>query len=358
MVATLALPAGWLATALEASSIPCLLTEPASAVTALGLGQEPQDAWQRLRNLEQGGIPRIVTDRSEYRVVDVEQTDGPILYYTRQMANGGETGRWEIFFQERADDPEIFQLTKHQIWDSLLRVYTDTNLHVLPDEITYSEPTLKDSRVRGDGAIVHEVSLQNGHELPVVYGLGYARPSVNGLMKFLGHVPLSALTQIDEIRMVTQENPTGGSTFREGKRLVNVFYPIMSAPIMSAEDTNREEQAVQFYKFLYAIHHETFGHGLMYRNRFLRREMIKIVASGEEPPSDYARTSIEEWFPEGVAERGVLVVLNDPQLADWDKKYLYLSGLIRHVLGVMEDAVDPANENIALWRATLRPLGL
>jgi hypothetical protein len=169
----------------------------------------------------------------------------------------------------------------------------------------------------------------------------------------LGHVPLSALTQIDAIRMVNEENPAGGSTFREGKKLVNVFYPIISEA-----DGGEERRALGFYKFLYAVHHETYGHGLMYRNRFLRREMIKIVASGEKPPTEYAQTSIEEWFPEGIAERGMMAVLNDPKLADWDKEHPYLSGLIRHVLGVMEGTVEPANANVVLWRDTLKPLGL
>jgi hypothetical protein len=353
MPATLILPPGWLTTALSHSSVPCLLTEPASAVNALGLGLEPEAAWQRLRDLEQGEIPRIVTDRSEYRVVDVERTDGFVLYYTRQMGNGGETGRWELFFQDTPEDPDIFQVTRRQIWESLLQVYTDANLYVLPDEITYSRPDLKGSRLREDGATVHDVSLQNNHTFSVAYGPGYARPSINGFIKFLGHVPLSALTQIDEIRMVPEEKPAGGSTFREGRRLVNVYYPLLSGG-----DVGQDERAVEFYKFLYAVHHETYGHGLMYRNRFLRREMIKIVASGEKPPTQYAQTSIEEWFPEGIAERGVMTVLNDPKLDDWDRRYPYLSGLIRHVLGVMEDAVEPANENIGLWRDTLRPVRL
>lgn len=353
MAATLILPAGWLNAALAASSVPCLLTEPAAAVGALGLGREPQAALQRLRDLERGGVPRIVNGQTDYRVVDVEQTDGIILYYTRQIGNDGETGRWAIFFQDAAEDPELFLLSRRQIWDSLLKVYTDTNLYVLPEEITYSRPTAKAPHLREDGATVHEISLQNGHALSAVYGSGYGRPSINGLVKFLGHVPLCALTQIDEIRMVAEKNAMSGGTLREGKKLVNIFYPMMDDG-----DLDESQEAVQLYKFLYTVHHETYGHGLMYRNRFLRREMIKIVASGEGPPSDYAQSSIEEWFPEGVAERGLRVFLNDPQLVDWDNQYPYLSGLIRHLLAVMEETAEPANENISLWKATLRPLGL
>src|SRR5262249_42169990 len=109
---------------------------------------------------------------------------------------------------------------------------------------------------------------------------------------------------------------------------------------------------------LYTILHEPFGHGLVYKNRFFRRELIKILCSGEEAPSDYARISDEEWFPEGVAERWEKVINREPDLGLWDRKFPYLSGLILNLLGVLEGCVDPANENIELGARLLRPIDL
>jgi hypothetical protein len=159
-------------------------------------------------------------------------------------------------------------------------------------------------------------------------------------------------------------------TFREGGRLVSVIYPIWDDSIDTSgleglagvQDLARHPSLVQLrarhIRTLYTFLHESFGHGLTYKNRFLRREMIKIWCSGEEAPSDYARISDEEWFPEGVAERWKKVVDREPDLGLWDRQFPYLSGLMLHLLGVLEECVEPANSNIELGVKIMRPLGL
>lgn len=358
MPALIAFPPGWLPAALEASTSALGF----GASTALG-GGEASDldsgaAWRRLKALQDGQAPRIVDFGLSYRVLDVERTEDGILHYARRVDPAGLSEPWAIFFQARLEDADCDLLVPRQIRDYLLAVYAEEDIRALPEEITYPQVESLTTAETASGTRVHEVSFQNHHLLRIAYGRDGLMPSLKGLLNYLGHIPLSALTQLDEIRMSGERNGEVGHTFREGGRLVSVIYPLGDETDVPAGTPSLKELKARHIRTLYTFLHEIFGHGLAYKNRFIRREMIKIWCSGEEAPSDYARISDEEWFPEGVAERWERVVNRDPDLGLWDRRFPYLSGLILNLLGTLEGYVAPATSNIDLGAGLMRPLGL
>lgn len=335
---------------------------------------DPESAWRRFQSLQKKEAATIVADGVVHRVVDFERYDDGLLSYTRVMRDGKDTGAWRLFFQDALDDPNPMPLGARQIRESLLDVYLDEALHVRREEITMPEIRETGDLPTRSGKIRKAFSLQNGRSFEILACpplkpreihrrtgelVKVGQFPIEGLLVYLKMLPLAALAQVDEMRLSQRHHPGKiGSAMRLRDRFLVRLYPFERILKKSRDDKSEPESAeATLVRFFYALCHEAFGHPLIYRNRYLRRELMKIVASGETPPSPYAIEGIEDWFSEGVAEYWRRHSLADEESADqWRFRHPYISGLILHLLAVLEETVEPANENIEQWARTMRPL--
>jgi hypothetical protein len=333
---------------------------------------DPESAWRRFQVLQKREAPTITVGGVVHRVVDFERYDDGLLSYTRETRDGIDTGAWRLFLHDRLDDPEPMMLNARHVREQLLQVYLDDALHARRDEITMPKISLLGDVPTPDGKIRQEFSLQDGKRFAIL-GCPPMKPRVvhrrsgetikvgqfpiDGLLVYLKMIPQAALSLVDEFRLGQRYHPgKSGSALRLGGKFVVRLYPFERILKRSRDDMSEGETADQvLVRFFYSLCHEAVGHPMIFRNRFLRREMIKIVASGETPPSDYSKLGIEEWFSEGAAEFWRRYHLEGDVVAGaWRFEHPFLSGLILHLLGVLEEVVDPANENIGQWARTMR----
>lgn len=362
---------------LSAHAAPASPVSPASVdshqdLTTTGIRLiDPESAWRRFQVLQKREAATITASGVVHRVVDFERYDDGLLSYTREMRDGIDTGAWRLFLHDRLDDPEPMMLNARHVREQLLQVYLDDALHARRDEIAMPQIDLLGDVPTKDGKIRQRFSLADGKRFEIL-GCPPMKPRVihrrsgetikvgqfpiDGLLVYLKMLPQAAVSRVDEFQLGQRYHPgKSGSALHLGGKFVVRLYPFERILKRSRDDTSEGESADQvLVRFFYSLCHEALGHPMIFRNRFLRREMIKIVASGEPPPSDYSKLGIEEWFSEGAAEFWRRYQLEGDEVADaWRFRYPFLSGLILNLLGVLEEVVDPANENIGQWARTM-----
>lgn len=317
--------------------------------------------------------PVIPWGRSTYQIRDQETFENGTLYYAMNARHPGQSGAWGLFFEEArlvssGGWEQPFPLDPDQVRKELLEPYR--HLTLSRENLTFPKLKIEEARFLRPTLAEQYLTLQNNHRIRLLWDPTHLGPQEtrlrNGSIRWLWYptlpeviaglsqIPLGALSLVHEVWIRPRYHPEleGQSYFRNGRRIL-ILYPqdeTDDTELARQISKRQKPQARRRLQLHYTIFHEGFGHPLV-RNKFVRREMAKIIASGEPPPSSYANTSDEEWLADGVSERWFHEIFYEPAAQrEWDERHPYLMGLISHLLEVLEGRVEPLNDNIANWK--------
>lgn len=322
-----------------------------------------------------GGRRYRVANQEE--IVDSETGERATLYYARDSHMPVQSGSWKLFFQDKWPGSELWDLTLGQVREHFLDPFLDEEVHVQKDEITFPRVVQRGAIIaRGSGVVEQTLTFQNGHSIRLVWNPGrmgeqvlqfkdgslrqITTPTPVEIERGLLKIPLPVLTQLDEVWIRNLYHPQIHARLQKvnGKKVLFLFPFEVTLETALTYNVSRvkEPELIRSWVLFNTLFHECFGHVLM-MNKFLAREAVKIIAGGEKASSTYAETNIDEWFAEGVSNFWVLQAFDLTEEAEaWRRAHPYFSALLHHLLGILEEVVEPLNENLAAWQRDMRSL--